>query len=121
MPKDYEKLIQIADYDREAVEQMADALNEIAEHQRRVAYLEQLVEENPELRKYVWRTAKGDVYALHNLEDDHLANIMRHMLSTGRAITREIRAEARQRNIEEPAPGPYMLEAEIVDDTEDIW
>jgi hypothetical protein len=97
--KKYSKLMGKIDYDHEAVEQLADALNEIDELNQRVNQLKQLVEENQELHQFVWRTATSGVYAVHNIEDDHLTNIMMHTLRNGQAIPRAIRGEAMQRGL----------------------
>lgn len=103
--KKYAKLAGKVDYDHEAAEQLADALNEIASLELRVNQLKQLVEENEELHQFVWRSADG-VVALHNIGDDHLGNIMLHLLRARRAIPRAIRGEAMHRGIVIPATVP---------------
>jgi hypothetical protein len=104
--KKYAKLLGKVDYDHEAAEQLAEALNEIADLERRATQLKQIVEENKELHQFVWRTAEDIVIALHELEDDHLQNIMLHLLRNQRAIPRAIRGEAISRGLVIPATVP---------------
>jgi hypothetical protein len=102
----YAKLLGKVDYDHEAAEQLADALNEIADLERRAGQLRQIVEENEELHQFVWRTAGGESVALHKIDDDHMNNIMLHLLRTGRPIPRAIRGEAISRDLVIPATVP---------------
>ena len=97
--KKYTKLLGAVDYDHEAAEELAEALNEIDNLERRVTELKQLVQENEELHQFVWRTAPGKVIALHNIDDEHLSNIMLHLLRNNRAINRAIRGEAMKRSL----------------------
>jgi hypothetical protein len=105
-PSKYAKLLGKVDYDHEAAEQLAEALNEIAELERHTAQLQQIVNENEELHQFVWRTGNGEAMALHKIEDDHLSNIMLHLLRTGRPIPRAIRGEAISRELVIPATVP---------------
>lgn len=105
-PTKYAKLLGKVDYDHEAAEQLADALNEITEIERHAAQLRQIVEENEELHQFVWRTASGESVALHKIDDDHMNNIMLHLLRNGRAIPRAIRGEAISRELVIPAVVP---------------
>lgn len=100
--KKYAKLAGKVEYDHEAAEQLADALNEIATLEQKVNQLRQLVNENTELHQFVWRSNDG-VLALHNIGDDHLGNIMLHLLRERKAIPRAIRGEAMHRGIVIPA------------------
>lgn len=108
--KKYAKLLGKVDYDHEAAEQLADALNEIVELEQRAAQLRQIVNENEELHQFVWRTADNKTIALHNLDNDHLENIMLHLLRSNRAIPRGIRGEAISRNLVIPASVPIDWE-----------
>lgn len=101
--KKYTKLLGKVDYDHEAAEQLADALNEIDGLKLRQAQLEQMVNENNELHQFVWRSSGKGVIALHNIDDDHLGNIMLHLIRGGRAIPRAVRGEAVQRGMVIPA------------------
>lgn len=101
----YQKLVGKVDYDHEAAEQLADALNEITELAQRGQQLQQMVNENKELHQFVWRSEDG-VIALHDIGNDHLGNIMLHLLRSGRAIPRAIRGEAISRGIVIPAKVP---------------
>lgn len=104
--KKYSKLLGKVDYDHEAAEQLAEALNEIEEHERVANQLKQIVNENEELHQFVWRTADGKAIPLHKLENDHLENIMLHMLRWGKPIPRAIRGEAISRSLTIPASVP---------------
>jgi hypothetical protein len=102
MAKEYKKLNKVEQYDRDAAEELAEALNEIVQLERRVANLRELVEENKELHPFIWRTQKDVSIAIHKVEDDHLKNIMQHLVNTGRPISKAIRAEARSRGFDIP-------------------
>lgn len=98
----YDKLNKVDDYDREAAEQLAEAINEIKELERKAASLRDLVDENKKLHKYVWTTADGLCIPVHKLETDHLKNIMQHLVNAGRAISKVLKAEARNRGMDIP-------------------
>lgn len=102
----YSKLLGKVEYDHEAAEQLAAALNEIAELESQVTQLKQVVNENEELHQFVWRAGNGEVIALHKLDDDHLNNIMLHLLRRGDAIPRAIRGEAMTRGLVIPRSVP---------------
>lgn len=106
--KKYSRLMGAIDYDHEAVEELAEALNEIDQLNLRVNQLKQLVTENPDLQPFVWRTANSGtgVIALHKIENEHLSNIMMHLLRGGRSIPKGIRGEAMKRGITVPASIP---------------
>jgi hypothetical protein len=104
--KKYSKLLGKIDYDHEAVEQLAEALNEIAELDRRIRQLKQIVDENHELHQFVWQTSDGVTHPIHNIDDEHLTNIMLHLIRTGRPINRAIRGEAMSRDLVIPASVP---------------
>jgi hypothetical protein len=102
MAKEYKKLNKVEDYDREATEELAEALNEIVELERRTDQLRELVNENEALHPFVWRTAENVSIAVHKLEDDHLRNILQHLVNHSRPISKAIRSEARSRFIDIP-------------------
>jgi hypothetical protein len=104
--KKYGKLLSTADYDHEAAEQLADVINEIASLDGRINQLKQLVSENQELLDFVWRTAAGQTLALHQVDDEHLSNIMMHIIRRKAAVPRAIRGEAMRRNLVIPARVP---------------
>lgn len=105
-PKEYKKLLGTVDYDHDAAEELAEALNEITTLEQRIGMLKGLVNENEDLHQFVWRTAEGRVIALHKLEDDHLVNIMLHLLRRGEAINKGIRSEAVSRGLTVPQVVP---------------
>lgn len=102
MASKYDKLEKTIDYDHEAAEQLAEALNEITALDSKVAELKALVEENEELHQYVWRTAENKVIALHDIEHDHFVNILSHQARNGRTISKALRDEARRRGVPLP-------------------
>lgn len=112
--KKYSKLLGAVDYDHEAAEQLAAALNEVSDLELRLNQLKTLINENEELHQFVWRTANNEVIAIHKIEDDHLANIMLHLLRTQRAIPRAVRGEAMNRNLVIPARVPIDWDDPVV-------
>ncbi len=122
MDDKYAKLNKVENYDKEAAEQLADALNEIVELENRVASLKDLVQENQDLHQYVWRTAENKTIAIHKIEDDHLKNILQHLFNNRRPISKIIKAEARKRGLTIPtefAPITFsrsrrLVEGEVV-------
>lgn len=111
--KKYSKLLGKVDYDHEAAEQLAEALNEVTQLEARAAQLKQIVNENEELHQFVWRTQEGVTIPIHKIEDDHLSNIMLHLLRTNRAIPRAIRGEAIGRGLVIPASVPVDWDADF--------
>ena len=80
---EYKKLDKSENVDLEAVREYATARSEISSLENRIEYLEELIIENDELSKYVWRTLEGKTIAIHDLEDDHLKNITTHLAGRG--------------------------------------
>lgn len=99
---EYKKLNKYANYDQEAVEEMVAALEESQILKDRLNFLEKLVFDNENLHPFIWRTAEGKLLPLHKIEDDHLKNILQHLVNTGRTISQAIRAEAEKRNFNFP-------------------
>lgn len=102
MAKEYTKLNKVDDYDREAAEELAEALNEINDLEVRIKHLQTLVNENKKLHKFVWRTAENKVIAIHKLDDDHLKNILQHLMNSGQEPSKALRAEAVNRSVPLP-------------------
>jgi len=100
--KKYDKLFSVEDYDKDAAEQLADATNELREVMSRAQYLEELIRENKKLHIFIWTTADGETRAIHNLEDDHLKNILQWQINHGQTINKGLKSEARKRNIDIP-------------------
>lgn len=65
--------------DIEVVREYAKARTELKALEMRIEYLEELVDENDELRKAVWTTREGRCIPIKDLEDDHLKNIVVHL------------------------------------------
>jgi hypothetical protein len=119
----YSKLLGKVEYDHEAAEQLADALNEIVELEARTNQLKQIVKENEDLHQFVWRTSGNETIAIHNIKDDHLENLMMHLLRGGRPIPRAIRGEAIARSLTIPSVVPLDWETKSLEakwDREDV-
>ena len=112
-PRKYSKLFSISDYDKEAAEELADAMNELREVMTRTQYLEELIRENKKLHIFIWTTAEGETRALHNLEDDHLKNILQWQINRGQAINKCLKSEAMKRNIEVPRKRAIIDDAAV--------
>ena len=117
---EYTKLNKYEEYDRGAAEELAAALNERAELQRRVEELDELARENQQLKPFLWQTAEGKVMALHTIEDDHLKNILTHLARNGRPINKALKAEARRRGLALPSERKVLLPAPP-QDLEEWW
>lgn len=100
--KDYDKLVKKNEYDKERAEAFAEAMTEFNELNKRLKYLTELINENRELTPFMWTTLQGECKPLHKIEDDHLRNILGHILNRGGRISAEIKAEAMSRGIEVP-------------------
>ena len=79
--KDYSGLNKTNEYDRKKAELLAEAMTERNTLVKRVAFLEDLLIENSDLKPFLWTTFEGVVKPLHKIDDDHLKNIMTHILS----------------------------------------
>lgn len=93
-PKQYTLLNKVNDYDHEVANEVVEAMNEIAILHGRMQFLQNLVDEHKKYQKFVWKTLEGVHIAFHNLEDDHLLNIIKHLQGQGRSISKELRHEA---------------------------
>lgn len=138
MAAEYNKLNKTIDYDKGAVEELADAMTELRDLKSREAYLLEIINENKELHAFVWMTAECEMLPHHKIEDDHLKNIYKHLIETGRKISKELRSEGRKRGLVVPAnnqlgaPAPntlggliartrQIIESEDFTDTEDMY
>lgn len=125
--KEYKKLNKYEEYDKDAAEELAEALTEMHTLGKRLNYLRELVNENPELHTFVWTTAAGESIAIHKIEDDHFKNILQHLVNNNRSISKSLKAEARRRGIEIPEgyqvisrSNRSLIEGEIVDEDDVI-
>lgn len=120
--KDYKGLNKTNEYDRERAELLAEAVTERITLQKRIDYIDTLIDENKELKPFLWTTLKGECKPLHKLDDDHLTNILSHVAQRNGQISPQLRAEAISRDIAIPDPAVLyekrmnnMLEAQIID------
>lgn len=100
--KQYTKLNKYEEYDKEAAEQLAEAMNEAREIADRLTVLKDMFAENPDLHSFVWTTADGVSSAIHKIEDEHFENILNHIVGQRRQISKSLKAEARRRNVALP-------------------
>jgi len=98
--KTYSKLEEKFEYDHEAATELAEAMTELVEVERRAAYLHEIVKRNQKLKKFMWGTEAGVVIALHDIPDDHLRNILAYLPRHDREISPQMKAEARSRGIQ---------------------
>jgi hypothetical protein len=101
-PKSYKLLNKVNEYDHDVVDELVEAQNEIGLLKGRINLLENLIDEHTDLNKFIWKTAEGVNIALHNIDDDHLTNILTHLNQRGAYISKEIRSEAMSRDIPVP-------------------
>lgn len=101
-PREYKLLNRAEVYDHAVAEELAEAMTERNMLAKRVAKLQEMIEENDELKQFIWTTVDGKAIALHKLEDDHLTNILRHLYNRGVPISKPLKAEAAKRSIEVP-------------------
>ena len=106
--KDYSGLIKKNEYDKEKAQLLAEAITEKLTLEKRVAYLDELINENSDLTKFLWTTLDGTCKPLDKIDDSHLKNIMGHILNRGGRISPEIKAEALSRNITVPDEVTFM-------------
>lgn len=100
--KKYESLMPKNEYDRDKAETLAEAMTELVAIRKRKAYLETLLDENAELKPFLWASIDGRVQALHAIDEGHFRNIIQFLILKGRAISKEVRAEAAVRGIDIP-------------------
>lgn len=101
-PREYSKLDKTVDYDHAAVEELAQALNEIVILETRATYLREIVNDNKKLHPFIWTTAEGVASAIHKLEEDHFNNILTQIIERGGNISTALKSEARRRGIVVP-------------------
>ena|SRR5690606_33160617 len=121
-PKEYKKLKKKFDYDKEQAEEYAEAMTELNALKARVVQLQSLLAENAdELEKFMWTTSNGVVKAHHQIDDDHLKNILQHLLDTGRKPSKALAAEMESRGMQVPAYSTkYILDLLSDEEMEDM-
>ena len=100
--KKYSELEKTYEYDKKKATVLAEALTEALELKLRLDELERLIKLNKDLKKFIWGTAGGKAVAFHDLEDDHLRNILTYLPAHGRTIPDALKAEARSRGFTIP-------------------
>lgn len=122
--KDYSGLHKTFEYDKPKAELLAEAANEADQLQKRLKYLQDVAAENKDLQKFLWKTAEGEVIAIHKLEDSHLKNIIGHITSNAGTVSPQLLAEARSRGInpdEYVKPVRAVIAHSIEDDDYPDW
>ncbi len=95
--KTYSKLEETFEYDHEQASELAEALTELVEVERRAQYLRDVVKRHNKLKKFMWGSEDGRITAIHDLEDSHLQNILTYLPKHDREASPQIKAEARKR------------------------
>ena len=98
--KTYDKLEEKFEYDKEMATELAEAMTELVEVERRAEYLRNVVKRHGKLKKFMWGSEDGRITAIHDLEDSHLANILTYLPRHDREIPPQIKAEARSRGMQ---------------------
>ena len=98
--KSYSKLEEKFEYDKELATELAEAMTELVEVQRRALYLQEVVKRHGKLKKFMWGSEDGRITAIHDLEDSHLANILTYLPKHDREVSPQLKAEARSRGIQ---------------------
>lgn len=129
--KKYDGLNKTYDYNKEKATLLAEAMTERNALQKRIKYLEELAKDNQDLTAFLWTTLAGECKALHDIDDDHLKNILAHIVNHGGTISPQIKAEATSRGFEIPESNTtevamrYLnrgreIDAEIIDPFDSI-
>lgn len=129
--KKYDGLAKTYEYDKEKATLLAEAMTEKLALEKRIKYLTELYSDNKNLTGFLWTTLDGTVKALHDIEDDHLKNILTHIVKHGGTISPQIKAEATSRGFDIPETTTTevamrylnrgrMIDAEIIDPYEDM-
>lgn len=119
---DYKDLRKVFNYDKKRATRLAGAMTEANELKRRLEYLNKILADNIELKPYLWQTVDGKVIAHHDIEDDHLKNIIGYLAKTNQPVSDELRAEAESRDIDINAiisQTPRL--PSVIDDDDDDW
>ena len=98
--KSYTKLEEKFEYDKELATELAEAMTELVEVQRRALYLQEVVKRHSKLKKFMWGSEDGRITAIHDLEDSHLANILTYLPKHDREVSPQLKAEARSRGMQ---------------------
>jgi hypothetical protein len=97
--KRYDKLEEKFEYDKEVATELAAAMTELINVARRGEYLKDVIKRHGKLKKFLWSTESGTVIALHDIEDDHLKNILAYLDKHDREASPQLKAEARSRGL----------------------
>lgn len=100
--KDYSKLHKTFSYDKEKATLLAEAMTELVELKKREKYLTKLLSDNPDLKQFLWGSQDGRVTAFHDIEDEHLENILAFLPRRGREVPEALATEAVSRGMELP-------------------
>lgn len=114
-PKEYKKLKKKFDYDKERAEEYAEAATECYALKKRIVQLHSLMDENEDLEPFMWTTGAEVVKAHHQIDDDHLKNILEHLMSSGRKPSKELAAEMESRGLNVTEFSSYKNERSILE------
>jgi len=108
--ENYDKLVSAVVLDEEKLSQFARAKNELAAMEERVEELNEIIEDNEELEEFVWRDSLGIHTAIHDLDGNHLKNIVRNLprLNVSKKTKNALKAEFKKRFDGEALPAPRV-------------
>lgn len=106
MATEYKKLDKNNNYDVEASQELAAAINEALELESRLKYVKSVVNDNKPLHRFIWTTAEGKAIAFRDIEQDHFVNILSHIANRGDNPSDAIIAEATRRGVPIPEKVP---------------
>ncbi len=113
----YNDLKKTFDYDKQKATRLAEAVTEAIEVTNRLKYLRKVIDDNEILQPFLWTTAEGVTKAIHDIEDSHLENIIKHLARNGRNVSEQLIAEAESRNIDvETLKATTLLTGDGIDD-----
>ena len=96
----YDKLNGKEAVDAELLKEYVAAKQELTTIEARYKYLDRLLNKNKKLEEHIWRDANGKIYAISDLKDDHLINIVKLLRSKSTRIPASIEDEIYRRKLE---------------------
>ncbi len=116
---EYKKLDKSLSEDIETLKELATAMNERNALQKRLSYLNQLIDDNSEIKGSIWTTMQGVSIPVSQITDDHLKNIGMHLVKRG-CVNQRIYKEIVNRFGVEALPQGLSSDQDD-DDYEDIF
>jgi len=119
---EYKKLDKSLSEDIETLKELATAMNERNALQKRLSYLNQLIDDNSEIKSSIWTTMQGVSMPISQITDDHLKNIGMYLVKRGSSNPRIYKEIVNRFGVEALPSGLSSEEDdEDEDDYEDIF